>query len=329
MRRFIRGISTSTKEDQHILNFIHKDVEIPDVQVKINRGLKVSSQQPLDDVIETTLDYAKVKHLDSEGGGLFDTLSKASGEIVRNATPKNKLDEILFKIFHFEPNPDPNAWFNVTRAKSLTLLCVRCAYIIGRAMIRTFVEGQLEKFAAQKIDNRFKNGRLYNWFREQVGRAYQLHPEYKPISAQEFAKTSLWDKYRSEWLDKSRPQVIRRMSLQTLYTIIYCLSLESALPFAYLYEIPVRIILSYMGIRLGIGSINNLVVDFEGSSLALGVTYTKLGYELVYPELICRREDGKLVRVDLPDVPKELYAITQEDINEIEKEGIKLKENNI
>ena len=323
MRHFKPHFSTSTKQDQNILNFVYKDVQIPDTRLEIKRTFNVNSQQPLDDVIETVLSSSRAKSLDA-GGDALDDMASAASDIVKNAQPKNKIDEILYKIFNFKPNPNPDAFFNATRAKALTVFCVRMAYIVARALTRTFVEGKLGEFAIQKVNDQFKNGKLYNWFKEQVDRAYKLHPEYKPIYIEEFRKTSQWNRFRSEWLDKTRPQVIRRMSLQTLYTVLYCLSLESNLPFAFLYEIPTRIVLAYLGIRLGIGSINDVVIDFEGNTIALGVSYTKLGYELCYPELICRREDGKLVRVDLQEVPPELYAITKEDIEEVEKEGIKL-----
>lgn len=325
MRHFRPKFSTPLKQDQNILNFVYKDVQIPDTRPEIKQTFKVNSQQHLDDVIETVLSSSRARSLISDGDALDDMASAAS-DIVNNAKPKNKIDEILYKIFNFKPSSDPGAFFNATRAKALTVFCVRMAYIVARALARSFVEAKLAEFAAQKVDKQFKNGKLYNWFKEQVDRAYKLHPEYKPMPIEEFKKTSQWNRFRSEWLDKTRPQVIRRMSLQTLYTVLYCLSLESNLPFAFLYEIPTRIVLAYLGVRLGIGSINDIVIDFEGNTIALGVSYTKLGYELTYPELLCKREDGKMVRVDLQEVPPELYAITKEDIEEVEKEGVKLKQ---
>ena len=121
-----------------------------------------------------------------------------------------------------------------------------------------------------------------------------------------------------EEANKTRSQIIKQLSERSLTLIVLLLVTLIPLPLASLYTIPAKIILAYLGCRLVVGgSINTLVVDHEGNSLVLGVSFTRVGFELVNPELFVRRtDDGKLVRVELPAVPRELYAISRDDLED-------------
>lgn len=84
-----------------------------------------------------------------------------------------------------------------------------------------------------------------------------------------------------------------------------------------LYAIPAKILLGYLGFKLATGSISQLAVDFEDETLMMGITLTKYCYEMTNVELVVRRNDGKMVRVDLPEIPKHLYLPNRKEVQEI------------
>ena len=338
----------SLREEQYIINFLSKGLDIDGnlPELEKPKDLKIDPRQNLSDIMDTVERYIEVKNLDD--GGRYDDDKKASLEelmkiadqglkdrdtnirhqLVLDAKPRDIADKIFFKIFDVKPNKDPNAWLNVWRAKSITVFLTKLSKFVLKALLKRFINLKLEQFAATKIDEHFRNGVLYDWFTDQIYSIYERYPDYRPVTLEEFKKTGIWERNAAKWRDRTRSQILKHLTDRSFLLIILLLVTMIPLPLASLYSIPARIILAYLGCRLAVGgSINTLVVDHEGNSLVLGVTFTRVGFELTNPELFVRRiDDGKLVRVDLPPVPRELYAISKDDLEDFERNEPTLKE---
>ena len=180
----------------------------------------------------------------------------------------------------------------------------------------------LNKFTAAKISQYFNQGKLYRWMNLQISEIYRKHPEYRPMNIEQFKKTGRWERLTGEWRDKTRSQQIRRLSNRLLVIILGILLSRLKLPMADLYSIPARILLAYMGCKLAVGSINNLVVEHEGNSILIGLTLTRAGLELTNAQLLVKRNDNKMVHVDIPRIPPELYMISKKDVENHRDESI-------
>jgi len=301
-------VHSHSKDDQ-IFKLLCKDIKIPEDSNELekeNHDFKIDTTANLDDIVGVTLDYAKEKNLVPPPD---------------KRVPQDFVDEILFKIIKIKPNK--TGWLNEARANALSILIPRIIKFTLVRLLSIFINTNLQKLAESKLNKHFNNGALYNWFEDQIENVYRKHPEYTNITIHEFKKEGIWQQNAAEWRDKTKGQIIRRLSHRSITIIIMILACKLPLPFRFLsslYAIPARILLAYVGCRLATGSINHFAVDFGNDTLILGISLTRVGFEIVQPELVVRRRtDGKMVRVELPDVPTNLYYPTKEEVEDFVK----------
>ena len=239
------------------------------------------------------------------------------------APKKTFINKLLWKVFRIQPSKDTAKAY--AKAVIQRKILIHLSKIVAKQLLKMFIVRNLEKLAVNKLDKHFHNGQVTDWFDQQIEKVYQENPNYQPLSIEEFKKTSIWQRNAAEWRDKTKNQIIRRLSYRMLTILITILCAKIPLPGAFLYSIPARIILAYIGIRIAFGSISHMVVQHGKDSLILGISLTKAGFEITNPELFVRRKsDQKIVRIFLPDPPKKIYEITEQDIHEIEKENASL-----
>ena len=68
---------------------------------------------------------------------------------------------------------------------------------------------------------------------------------------------------------------------------------------------------------MGAGSIWDLVVQFNGNIIKLGLVFNSTGFELIKPVLYVTRENGEMVSVKLPEIPRSYYRIKLDEANKI------------
>lgn len=314
--------SISPQRDKKALKFLYKTYpelkDIPRIKNLKDDTFHINDANPnLDDIISSVEKQYKVKDLIRE---IPDDIENFDHEYA----PPNRdrwYIKFLWKLYNFiQPTKDTDKEFELAvRFRTIMVLATKFIVIaVVRHFIKVFVNYNLEKLAVSKLDKHFNNGRLVAWFDKEIEKVYKANPDYKPLSIEEFKKTTTWQRNAAEWRDKTKKQIIKRMSHRVFTATILLLCTRIPLPFSFLYSIPARIALAYVGCRLAIGSINTMVVAHNGNSLCLGVSFTKLGFEIVNPELFVRRKsDDKIVRVELPKVPYELYDYTEKELKEI------------
>ena len=320
--------SVSHKHDKEIMKYLYKDIQIDDdsqdLDKDFSKGLKIDNTQRLDDIVGAVLDFVESKGLSDkapvqmskkEALGMAADLTRIG--IAKQMEKAGPIDKFFYKIFEIKPSKDPNAWLTPLRAKSITYFLTKITQIAILHLFSMFVHTKLDRFTAMKISESFRSKKLYRWMTMQIKEIYRKYPQYRPMSIDQFKKTRLWSRFTAEWRDKTQNQRIRRLSKRMLVIIILILvkKLPFPSPLTSLYCIPARIILAYLGCQLAVGSINTIVIEHEGNSIIMGLTLTRFGLELVHPQLVVMRNDGKMVNVDLPRIPLELYAITKQDID--------------
>lgn len=331
MKHFKTISSISPHEGKLIMDFASKGLQIPSDDFKIDStipGYDTNSINPkLDDIIGATIDQYKLKDL-INSNKIPDDLYDLDPTKSRLQIEKNPLNRLLWKVVpKVQPDDKPGAFMNYTRALAVRKFLISGIIVILKQLTKIFINLGLKKLAVTQINKDFNNGKFYNWFGKQIQNVYDTNPDYEPVPINEFVKTSIWQRNAAEWRDKNKNQIIRQLSKHTFTAVLMILCSKVPLPGNFLYTIPARIILAYVGCSLAVGSIYSLVVQHGNNSVLVRITLTKYGFELSDPELFVKRKsDGKLVRVILPDVPKELYAITKEDLKQYKKEGLDLEQ---
>ena len=83
---------------------------------------------------------------------------------------------------------------------------------------------------------------------------------------------------------------------------------------------PIEMMLTYIGIDIGYGSLYNMLVELEGNSIVLGVSYVREGFKLSNLVLYCEGDKEKVYRKKLPDPPRSSYKLTVHDAKKILQE---------
>lgn len=330
MARFKHISSISPQEGKLIMNFASKGLQIPSEDFKIDAsipGYNENSVNPnLDDIIGATIDQYKLKDIaDKLPDDLYDLdPTKSRIKVEKNTVNRFLWNNIIPKV---QPDDKEGAWFNYTKALAVRKFLITGVMVIASQITRMFVNYNLKNLAITQLNKNYHNGAIVTYLDQQIQKVYDTNPDYVPVPMSEFVKTSIWQRNVAEWRDKTKNQKIRQLTRHTFNALITILCGKIPFPGNFLYTIPAKIILAYLGCCLATGSIYTLVVKHGKDSLLLRITLTKYGYELTDPELFVRRKsDGKLVRVILPDIPKKLYELTKEDLNRYEKDNVSLEQ---
>ena len=218
MKPFKTISNSSSKEYKQILNFVMDGVEIPkktghsDPQIK---ALATQVNPKLDDVIDAVEDHIKqheILNIPTDGT-----------ELPKEYPLKNKdwVDKTLWKILRGDGKYDEKtALLKYKQAIAGRIIFIKVVKMVTRWLLKVFIQMKLDKFAATKINQYFKNGELHKWFTYQINEVYYNHPEYEPVTIAELKKTSIWNRIASEWREQSKNQKIRKLSKVGLSAVI-------------------------------------------------------------------------------------------------------------
>ena len=310
--------SITSKEDKRILKMITKSLSIPDEALKSTEakpGFKVNPNDKLDDIVGALQDQMKSK-------SLFGTPPPIPPNW-KPKMPRNKYEKFFWDMFEVKPNGKD---IDARRANILTCVLGKGAYFLTFFLASRFVNLKLRKFAISKINERFRNGRLARWFDLQAKWIYTKNPQYSPITIEEYKKSKIMDKLKASWIDKTKAQRSRKIDKMFIKSFFNGIMSIIGGPFAYFYSIAGRILLSYLGIYLPVGAITTIPIEYNGNCFSIGICITRLGCELLDPEIIVKKSNGQLVQIELPQVPRELYRFTEEEAEIVNKKTPSLEE---
>lgn len=316
MNPFKTYASISPKKYKYIEEFLTKDIQIPAYKPKSSSPKITNKDLDTKEVIDAISEKYKLKQFNANIEDINGIPKPVPDDIpIKDA---GMLDRELWKIFKIQPEFKPKPWFNYNRAFGLRLFLVKFCQFVVKNLLAMFVMKKVDQFTAKKIHVYLKEGKLYDWMKKQVEDVYKKHPVYEPVPIEEFVDTGVWERNAAEWRDKNRDQFLTRLKPRFILAVItfLCTKIPSPVLVSNIIVIlVVKIILGFLGFPMVFGSLHNIVVSFEGNSVIMGLTLTTLGYELSKPELYVRRRDnGKLVCVDLEKPPLELYLPTKEGL---------------
>lgn len=216
----------------------------------------------------------------------------------------------------YSPNPPPQP--QMTKGEAAKIILVFTSKLLLGHLITLFVDMQLSKFTVNVIRENQKNKKLFRYIKSQIDLVYHKHPDYVSCSAEEFSKSSIYDYMISEWREKSnkeRAKLLAYKSIDALITVI--VSDIVPVPGSSTLAIPVKMLLSYMGVRGIIGSLYNIALEIDGNTISFGVDLRPDGFLLTNLILYTFNAEKKLIGTYLPDPPEHYYQITNDDIDEI------------
>lgn len=322
MSHFKTISSISPQDNDVLLEYLKKHYPIPkDIpQITTKHSFDNNPNANLDDIIEAVEDKYKLKNFTHQIPDDVDLL----GDQGLKEENRNFITRWLWKIFDIQPKYDTDK--SLRKAIGYRKMFVMGTWMLGRwiafQLMNIFAERHLQKIYVNKLDKHFHNGALVNWLDKQIQSVYDSNQNYQPLPIEQFKKTSIWNRNAAEWRDKTSKQKIRRLTKRSLTIILFILIGKIPSVYSSLFGIPARLVLAYLGVRLAVGSINKMVVSHNGNSVIIGLSYTRYGFELNNLELFVRRKDDrKIVRVELPDPPRQLYLPTKKDLSRFLKEN--------
>ena len=249
----------------------------------------------------------------------------------RGILESSDMVEFLNREIDFTPNeprikrlegqyqtPTPNPTPKMSKEEAAKVLVEFTAKLLLGHLITLFVDIQLSRFTVNVIRKNQKNKRLFNYINNRVDLVYRQHPDYTPCKAEDFMKTSLFQYMLAEWREKTAKE---RLKLATYKTIDAMITREIALvvpiPGSATLAIPVKMVLSYCGVRGVIGSLYNIALEIDGNTISFGIDLRPDGFLLTNLILYTFNQDHKLIGTYLPDPPEHYYQITDKDIDEI------------
>ena len=216
-------------------------------------------------------------------------------------------------------NNSPTLEDKIKAAKTISAIMAKL--IIGH-FITIFVDTKLSEFAIRTIRKNQRNKKLFNFINNEIEKVYKNHPDYKPCSAEQFKKTSIYDYFMSDWRDKTakeKAKILGYASIDNAITVIVKKSIP--LPGSAVLAIPVKMLLTYCGFNLGIGSVYNIALEINGETIAFGIDYRPIGF-ILSNLILYTFKDNKLIATRLKNPPESLYKITVDDAKKIiEKYG--------
>lgn len=230
---------------------------------------------------------------------------------VKGPTPKlNRLDG------QYNPSPDPKP--KMSKDEAAKFLLTFTAKILLGHLITLFTDIQLSKFTVNIIRKNQKNKKLFRYINSQVDLVYHKHPDYTSCNAEEFMKSSIFAYIISEWREKTTKERLKLLSYKSIDGLITGLVSDIVpVPGSSTLAIPVKMVLSYLGVRGIIGSLYNIALEIDGNTISFGVDLRPNGFLLTNLILYTFNQDKKLIGTYLPDPPEHYYQITDEDIDEI------------
>jgi len=230
---------------------------------------------------------------------------------VKGPTPKlSRLDG------QYNPSPTPKP--KMSKDEAAKVLLTFTAKILLGHLITLFVDIQLSKFTVNTIRKNQKNKKLFRYINSQVDLVYHKHPDYTSCNAEEFMKSPIFDYMISEWREKTNQERLKLLSYKSIDALITILVSDIVpVPGSSTLAIPVKMVLSYLGVRGIIGSLYNIALEIDGNTISFGVDLKPNGFLLTNLILYTFNQEKKLIGTYLPDPPEQYYQITDEDIDEI------------
>lgn len=287
-----------------------KEYNIPSDTVGENNRLSkyLDEDATVNDIIGCTLAHIQGKDIDiilSEEGHIesLNEVVRLEEDAVSDAALRAKFAQMFTAVLlQF------TAWWIVTKLTKMSF----------------------KKLSLIKIRKTLKNEKIYNFLKDHIDRVYEKHPNYKPVTESQFKKVGMFQYTASKFRNKTNKQIktyICKEFLDAVTDIHVLPNMITALMgtgigipmFTSLVLIgrPLKMLASYLGFSLEVGSVATQILVFEGKCVNIGLDIAPGGFRIVNLKLYSWREpDHVLIETDLPKPPEKLYTPTKGEIKE-------------
>lgn len=213
-----------------------------------------------------------------------------------------------------QTNPKPQ----MSKEEAVLLLAKVGAKILLGHLIVLFVDIKLSQYTVSVVRKNQRNKRLFDFINSQVDMVYKKHPEYTSCNAQEFMKTSIFQYMIAEWREKSAKERAKLLGYKSIDTFITALVINLVpIPGSPILAIPIKMVMSYCGVRGIIGSFTNVALEIDGNTISFGLDVGPNGWVFSNLILYALNPEKKLIGIPLKDPPEAYYQVTNKDIEEI------------
>lgn len=218
-------------------------------------------------------------------------------------------------IYQYSP---PIPQHKMTREEAVIVLATIGAKILIGHLIVLFVDLKLSQYTVNIVRQNQRNKKLFNFINSQVELVYRKYPNYKSCNAKEFMKTSIFQYMLAEWRDKTAKERFKLLGYKSADAAITALvSNAIPIPGSPIFAIPVKMVMSYCGVRGIIGSLTNIALEIDGNTISFGLDVGPNGWVFSNLVLYAFNSEKKLVGISLKDPPESYYQVTNKDIEEI------------
>lgn len=205
----------------------------------------------------------------------------------------------------------------MSKSEAAVIVVKFTAKILLGFFLSYFINLKLSEFTVNVVRENQKNKRLFKYINDKIDLVYKKHPDYTPCSAKQFKETPIYNYMLAEWRDKTAKENAKLLAYKSINNMITVIIGENIpVPGSFVLAVPVKMVLSYCGVRGVISSLYNIALEIDGNTLSFGVDFRPDGFLLTNIILYTFKGDT-MIGTYLPDPPEYLYHITKRDIDEV------------
>ena len=196
------------------------------------------------------------------------------------------------------------------QVERLTAMMYTISKILIGHIVTKFIDIELSRIATAMIVRKPSNEKMYQFIAKSIDDIYKKDPKLHAIPLEKFKKTGLINYNMSNFRERSLDDVLMQVKSVGVQTAIQTLvKLLFPIPFSWMVAFPIEMMLTYI-----------VLVELEGNSIVLGVSYVREGFKLSNLVLYCEDDKEKVYRKKLPDPPRSSYKLTVHDAKKILQE---------
>lgn len=192
--------------------------------------------------------------------------------------------------------------------------------MVGQFIVR-FTDAKLSKLTINKITKNLRNKKFVEFLEKEIKNVYINHPEYRTCNGDEFTKTDMFNYFLANFRDRNNIEILKDGFVTFMDIILSIISTRLiTLPGSIIATIPLKMMLGYCGVRIGL-SVYNILFDYKGRTMSMGLEFSSEGFIISNVILYSFKteEDGteSLIQSNLKTPPQSTYELTKDDVKEI------------
>ena len=212
---------------------------------------------------------------------------------------------------------DNNGWLTEKRIRALKSIGLRCIKLFLGYFVMNFVDTRLSEIAMASMKRNKHNQKLFDYFHTSIANFYKENPTYKPLTIQQYKKSRFYETALARVREKDLKEILSSFKGEFIYGVLSGL-IGTLCPMflSQILVIPAFMMCTYLGFDVGMGSLYNMAIQLDNGLIQIGLSYTKEGIKVANVYLFSVH-NGKIVRHEIPDPPRDSYRLSHTQTKEI------------